>query len=381
VKLTKKTVFSGLITLIILVGIGIFLYWFFHGRFFQSTDDAYVTGNQVVINPQIQGSVTMIDAENTCYVEKGHQLIAIDPTDYIISLNTAKEKLGNACRKVVDLFEQVEEKKADVLAKKARMNVSEQEFQRRQLLLTSGAVSLEDFEQSEAQYLADQAMLLLAETELEAAEMQVFQTTVTTHPQVLEAVELVKDAYVKLKRCKIFSPVSGLVAQRNVQVGQWVTPSDSLMAIIPLSEMWVDANFREVQLKKMRIGQKVRLVSDMYGSDLKYTGTIVGFAGGTGSVFSVLPPQNATGNWVKIIQRLPVRIALKPEELKKHPLRLGLSMTATVDLRDEKGKVIPEPLPPGMIYQTDIFEDQAEGVDLLIKEILIQNIPQRYLEP
>lgn len=377
--LDRKKVFYSLLALFLLIPLAVFFYWFFYSRFYETTDDAYVNGNQIVVNPQISGTVIKIGADNSFFVEKGHLLVTIDPADYDIELNQAQEKLALACREVVDLFENVKEKNADLLAKKATLLNASQDFERRKALLPAGAISLEDYQKATANLAESSALYELSQAQLEAAMAQVAGTTVLTHPKVVNAIEALKNAYLQRQRCSIMAPASGIIAQRNAQIGGWVSPSSNLMTIIPISQMWVDANFRERQLKKMKIGQKVQLESDIYGGSVEYMGKIAGIGGGTGSVFSLLPPQNATGNWVKIVQRVPVRIELDPEQLKKYPLRLGLSMTATVNLKDQEGATIPKPLSDETIYQTDIYELQDMGVMPLIQAILKKNIPPSYL--
>jgi membrane fusion protein (multidrug efflux system) len=359
----------------LLLFIGVFVVWrsVSRGRNFASTDNAYVGGNQVVVNSQIAGTVIAVGADNTFLVEKGHLLVALDPTDQTLSLTQAMDRLGMTCRNAVDLFEAVRERKANMAARQAVLVNSWKEFKHREVLLPSGAVALEDFENSEASFYENYE-------QFEAAEAKVDGTTVMTHPMVLEAVDSLKEAYVNRKRCKVVASTRGLVAQRNAQIGQWVAPQTPLMTLIPLSEMWVDANFREVDLKKVRIGQKVEMFSDLYGKEVIYHGRVVGIGGGSGSVFSVLPPQNATGNWVKIVQRVPVRIALDPRDVQNHPLRLGLSMTVTVHVRNDQGPLIPEPLPENsLLYQTDVFGDQEDGVGQLIYSVFNANIPKNYL--
>jgi len=375
----KKSIFIGTILLFVLIGTGLFLHWLFYGRFYESTKNAYVGGNKVNITAQVEGIVIKIGTEDTCFVEKGTVLVELDPTDQTIALAQAGEKLANACRSVVNLFEQVKEREADVFAKKALADQALQDYLHRQTLFPSGAVSLEDLQQAEATYAQDIAFLLLAEAQLEAAKAQVAHTTVSTHPQVKEKIEAFKNAYVQLKRCKILAPVSGLIAQKTVQLGQYVKVADSLMDLVPLEEMWIDANFREVQIRKMKIGQPAQIRADVYGSSVEYTGTIVGIGAGTGSVFSLLPPQNATGNWVKIVQRVPVRVCIPKEELLLHPLRLGLSTETTIDLHDQQGVVVPLPIPKAdFLYKTDIYENEIEGALPLIEKILEENVPEGY---
>lgn len=354
-------------------------YWISHERNYASTDNAYVCGNQVVINSQISGTVTAVGADNTFLVEKGHLLVGLDPTDQTLALNQAIDRLGMTCRNAVDLFEAVKERKANMAARQAVLVNAWKEFKHREELLPSGAVALEEFENSEANFYENYALFEIAKVQFEAAEAKVAGTSVETHPMVLEAVDFLKEAYINCKRCSVVATTRGIVAQRAVQIGEWISPQTPLMTLIPLSEMWVDANFREVDLKPVRIGQRVRMFSDLYGKDVIYHGRVVGIGGGSGSVFSVLPPQNATGNWVKIVQRVPVRIAIDPEDLRKHPLRLGLSMTVKVNTRNHKGLFIPEPLPNTVLYQTDVFESQEEGVQKLIHAVFKSNIAKSYL--
>jgi membrane fusion protein (multidrug efflux system) len=366
---------------LILVALGVVLYWLLHDRFYESTDNAYVGGNKLMITSQVSGIVTQIGAEDASLVEVGHLLVGLDPTDHRIALNLEKEKLATICRDVVQLFESVEEKTADLASKEVRFHQSESDYRHRQLLISVGGVAREELEQSETTMKEDEALLALASAKLEAALAQVQNTTPSTHPKVLEAIESLKKAYVELSRCSIAAPQAGVIAQRSAQVGKWVDPKDALMAIIPLHQMWVDVNFREVQMKKIRIGQPVELTSDYYGYAVKYHGTVVGIGAGTGTVFSLLPAQNATGNWVKIIQRVPVRVQLDPQELAEHPLRLGLSMKARVNLRNQHGGIIPAPSKSENLYSTAIYENQDQGVEEEIAAILEQNIPPRYRCP
>ena len=208
---------------------------------------------------------------------------------------------------------------------------------------------------------------------LQAAYAQVQNTTVQTHPLVLQAIDQLKDDYVNLKRCTIVSPVNGYVAMRSAQLGESVSPNEPLLAIIPLNELWVDANFKETQLAKVRIGQAVRMTSDIYGGGVVFQGKVVGINPGTGSVFSALPPQNATGNWIKIVQRVPVRVSLDPQQLKKSPLWLGLSMDVKVDIHDTQGEMLSEERRVAPLYQTKVYSEQERGVDLLIEKIIREN--------
>ena len=274
---------------------------------------------------------------------------------------------------MVALFQTAEENKADIEVRKAEFSRAVQDFDNRQGLVEFGGVSKEDFEHAEAALLSSYASLVLAEYKYLASLAQVENTTVDTHPLVQKAKEMVRETWVNLQRCDIEAPVHGIVGQRRAQVGEWVNKGDPLLAVIPFDQMWVDANFKEVQLTNIRLGQPVKMTSDIYGGDVVFHGTVIGINGGTGSVFSVLPPQNATGNWIKIVQRLAVRICLDPEEIKRHPLRLGLSMEVTVDIHDVEGNFVPEEKPCQAIYETDVFENQERGSEEIIQEIIRQN--------
>lgn len=359
----------------IFVALGIFgfLYWLLIWRFEEKTEDAYVHGNQVIITPQIPGYIMSVTVDDTDIVEEGRILVELDPIDRKLALENAKNSLAETVRSVTKMFENVGVLKGEVEAKKAAFAKTAQDYKNRKALVTSGGVSKEDFQHAEAFFVEAFANLLSAQHQLRGAKALVENTTIETHPLVEKAKDNLREAFVNLSRCTIRSPVHGMVAMKRAQVGESIDPQTPLMMIAPLNQIWVDANFKETQLKKVRIGQPVKLKSDIYGGDMIYHGEVIGIAAATGSVMSVLPPQNATGNWIKIVQRLPVRIKLEPSELKRYPLRLGLSMHVTVDIHDTSGKMIPAPPPPGPLYCTDIFEAQEEGARELIQKIIQEN--------
>ncbi len=363
-----------------LVGLAYLSYYWFYSRFYEYTDDAYVSGNMVFLTPQVPGIVNAITADNTDYVVKGRVLVDLDRTDAQIALDKSIAELGNTVREVVEMFERVEELQAKIAMKKAVFVKKAQDFEHRQGLIEQGAVSTEDYQHAVADLQEAFADLLLTEHEFIAAVAQVENTSVETHPKVIQAQEMLKTAYVNLNRCTILSPVTGIIAQRNVQVGKQVITGEPMLAIIPLDQMWIEANFKEVQLSKMRIGQPVEVEVDLWGSSVPFHGTVIGIGAGTGSVFSVLPPQNATGNWIKIVQRIPVRIGLNPEEIKNHPLRLGLSTEVTVDIHDTELVEIPPVKPEKAIYETDVLSHQEIGVEDLIDKIMKQNLSPTFLE-
>lgn len=372
-----------LITTSILLSISVllFLYWLLHARFYVYTDDAYVNGNYITISPQVRGIITDITIDNTQLIEKGKQVISLDKTEATIHLKKAQDELANSVRNVIQMFQQVKQLEALLQKDQAILDQAKLDYNHRKALIASRAVSLEDFEHSETHLKASISQRNYTLYRLIAAKALVENTTPSTHPLVEKAKDAVRKAYLTLVRSDIYAPVTGIVTQRNAQVGSWVNPGDPLFAIIPLDQIWVDANYKETQLKHLRIGQSVNLHADMYGHEITFRGKVVGQNPGTGSIFSVLPPQNATGNWIKIVQRVPVRIRLDAEEIAKHPLWLGLSMEVTTDVHDKTGPLVANAQPLEVLYQTDIFEDQLEGVEMLIDSILTENTSCETLSP
>ncbi|MCI0382716.1 MAG: HlyD family efflux transporter periplasmic adaptor subunit [Chlamydiae bacterium] len=370
----KRQAILWVITICFLTaGIALFLFWWFDWRFEVSTKDSYVGGNQLMITSQISGFVQSLYADDNEIVREGQIIVELDPTDKKIAFEESKNHLALTVRHVLSLYQRVGELKSEKEKMKSEMIKKGQDYIHRKKLIDAGAVSKEDFEHAEADLISALASVLMVEHQLKAALSQVENTTVETHPKVLKAGEMVRKAWVDLKRCELVSPADGMVAKRTVQVGQSINPNDPLMIVVPFDQMWVDANFKEVQLKNVRIGQPATIKADMYGRKVIFIGKVTGIAAGTGSVFSLLPPQNATGNWIKIVQRLPVRIGLNPQETKVHPLRLGLSMDVTIDIRDIEKTILPEPTAEKPIYETDIFAKQEIGAQEIIQEIIKQN--------
>lgn len=377
---SKKKAFTWAILIFLFIGLAYLSYWWFYDRFYQWTDDAYVNGNMVMVTPQVPGIVTAISSQNTDFVPKGRVLIELDKTDAKISLGRRIGELGDAVRKTMLLFEQAKQYEALLGVRKAEFVKTAQDYEHRKQLIDEGAVSLEDLEHAAAALQANYGELVATEHQFIGAVAQVENTTIETHPQVVTAKNNLRDAYVFLQRCTIEAPVEGVVAQRSVQVGQHVSAGDPLMAIVPLDQMWIDANYKEVQLSKVRVGQPATVEADMYGGSVTYQGVVVGIAGGTGSIFSVLPPQNATGNWIKIVQRLPVRINLDPEQVKQFPLRLGLSVETNIDIHDTQKPMFPAIAPPVPIYSTDVFAEQEVGAEELIEKVIQENLSTLFME-
>jgi membrane fusion protein (multidrug efflux system) len=336
-------------------------YWFWFARHHQSTDDAYVNGDLVQITSEVPGTVMALEADDTQGVKRGQTLLTLDPADAQVAMSDAEARLARAVREVRTLFATAEELRARIADREIELQRAEDDYRRRADLLKDGAVSSEELSHTKDSIAQMRANLSEAREQLNATTVQIDGTTIDTHPLVLAAEAAVRDAALALRRTRIFAPVAGVVARRSVQIGQRVAPGTALMAVVPLDDVWVDANFKEVQLKDMRVGQPVEVRADVYGGSVTYHGTLVGLSAGSGSAFALLPAQNASGNWIKIVQRVPVRIALDPEQLKAHPLRVGLSTTVTVDVRDTSGALIgsqvrrlPIPVQPSLGVDPDV---------------------------
>lgn len=356
-----------------LCGLAYGIYYFTYGQYHETTDDAYVNGNLIMVTPQVSGIITQILVDNTQIVEAGQPLVLLDRHDYEIALEKAKADLGDTVRSVVQMFIKVDELKAKREASEATVIRTTLDYNHRKALVDDQSVSLEDFQHSETDLANAIATLKEVEKELEGAIAEVINTTIPKHPKVEQAKAALRQAYLSLHRCRVLAPTKGLITQRRAQVGQWTNQDDKLMALVPIDQMWVDANFREVSLKNLRIGQPVKLVADMYGSSVTYHGEVVGLNPGTGSVFSILPPQNATGNWIKIIQRVPVKISLNALELQQYPLVLGLSMTVNADTHQRSGLQLPTTSAVKPIYLSDVYTDELVGVEVMIDQIIADN--------
>jgi len=325
---------------VLLGGVGYGAYWFLYARHFESTDDSYVNGDVVQITSEVSGTVIGLHADDTQFVSRDQALLELDPADAEIAIRNAEANLGRAVRTVRTLFAQADQLRAEILDREVALHQAERDYQRRTGLLSDGAVSSEEFQHTENNMTEMRATLVAARERLNTTTAQIDGTTVATNPQVLAAAAAVRDASLELRRTRITAPVTGVVARRSVQVGQRIAAGTPLMGVVPLDALWVDANFKEVQLRSMRVGQPVTLRADIYGGTVDYHGKLVGLSAGSGTAFALLPAQNASGNWIKIVQRLPVRVALDPGELEAHPLRIGLSVTATVDIHDTSGPLV-----------------------------------------
>jgi len=352
------------------------VYWQRDLRYSVYTDDAYVSGNVVQITPRISGTVVAIGADNTEFVKAGQTLVRLDPDDAKVALQESEAQLAKTVRQVRNLFATTSELRANVELRRTDLARAQSDYARRARLESTGAISQEELQHADDAVKAAQAALLAAQQQLAADRAWVDGTTLESNPAVRDAAAAVHAAYLNYARTVLPAPVSGFVARRDVQLGERVSTGTPLMSVVPLNQVWIDANFKESQLDAMRVGQPVTLTSDLYGSGVVFHGRVVGFGAGTGSAFSLLPAQNATGNWIKIVQRVPVRIALDPRELARHPLQIGLSMKAYVDVRDDRGLRLPEVASDDHDYSTDVFQSVAAQADAAVQQIIAANDPR-----
>jgi membrane fusion protein (multidrug efflux system) len=384
---TKRAKALKGVALVVLLGLAYGGYEWYLGRHEEATDNAYVQGNVVQITPQVGGTVTAIFADDTDFVKAGQALVQLDPADARVALDQAEANLAQAVRQVRTLYAnnstlgaQVAVRETDIARAKTELARANDDLNRRQSLVGNGAVSKEELNHALSQVAVAQNALAAAQANVGAAREQLSSnqtltegTRVQTYPSVLAAAAKVREAYLALHRAALPAPVDGYVAKRTVQLGQRVQAGAPLMSLIPLNQLWVDANFKEVQLRTIRIGQPVLLTADVYGKKMEYKGTVAGLGAGTGAAFALLPAQNATGNWIKVVQRVPVRITLDPQQLISNPLRVGLSMEATVDVSDQSGKSLSEAPHPTSAVQTEVYAAMDKGASDAVQKIIAAN--------
>jgi membrane fusion protein (multidrug efflux system) len=401
----RRKLMLGAIAFFALVGLVYGGYHYWESLRDVYTDDAYVQGNLVQVTPQVGGTVVAIDADDTQLVKAGQPLVQLDGADARVALQQAEAALAQAVRQVRVNFAnndalaaQVAVRQADVgtaqsNVQTAQANVAKAEdaLRRREELAGTGAVGAEELRQAQIALQAAKAQLATAQSQLataraavQAARQQLAAsealtagTVIANNPAVRLAAAKVREAYLAYQRTTIPAPVSGVVARRTVQLGQRVGPGAPLMWVVPLDDVWIDANLKETQLRDVRIGQPAKVTADTYGSSFTYTGRVVGLSAGTGAAFSLLPAQNATGNWIKVVQRLPVRIALDPKQLASHPLRVGMSTEVTIDIRDHKGPLVTDLPPTRPAARTDVYAADWSKADALVDAIIAANAGRR----
>ena len=369
----RKKGLSIFILLLLLIAIGSAAYWFFFIKGFEETEDAYVSGNQVMVSSQVAGNISKINVDNMDPVQAGDVLLELDDTNAKLSFEQAKSNLANAVRQISQLNYTVKQLKSAVRANEITLAQAQGNLNRRVQLVKDGAIDKESFQHAKEAVELAKANLTTSQNQLEANQALLLDGPLNEQPQIQSAVSNLKQAWLNLERTKIRSPIKGYVARRNAQVGQAVSVGGALMAVVNTDQMWLDANFKETQLTHMRIGQPVKIHFDLYGKDKTFDGKVVGIEMGTGSAFSLLPTQNATGNWIKVVQRVPVRIQLDPQQLAENPLRIGLSATVKVDVSDSQGETLRDQAPATTLYSTNVLQYDESAVNNLIESIIRDN--------
>jgi membrane fusion protein (multidrug efflux system) len=371
----RRTILVVIALVFVLAGLAWYLLWLFVWSQREVTDDAYVSGNQVILSAQVPGTVTAVLADDTQRVEAGQVLVKLDPTDADVALAKAKSALANAVRQVRQQTEMASQYDAAIAARRLELSRAQADLQRRQPLLADKAIAPEEVAHAREAVDTAKAGLDLATRQSAASHALVDGTDVAGNASVMQARAAFREAWINAERNAIVAPIGGYVAQRSVQVGSRVQPGQALMTIIPLHDLWIDANFKESQLAHIRIGQPAKIESDLYGSAVEFEGKVVGLGAGTGSSFALLPPQNASGNWIKVVQRVPVRISLDPGQLQKYPLRVGLSTAVKVDTHERSGRMLADAGSSAAVAQTDVYVRDIAKADAEADAVVAANLP------
>jgi len=369
----RKPLLMLLLVVCVILAIAYALYWFLILSHQQNTDDAYVAGNQVQISPQVSGSVSKVWFDNTDLVHKGDILVSLDKTDANQALDKAETALASSVRQVRQLMINNRQYQANIELKRTALAQAQADLARREPLAQRQLIGREELQHARDTAASAKASLDVAIQQLNANQAMILNTPLDQQPVIQQSAATLRDAWLALQRTDIRSPIDGYVSRRSVQVGAQITPSSALMVVVPSQELWVDANFKETQLAEVRIGQPVTVTADIYGDTVTYHGKVVGLDMGTGSAFSLLPAQNASGNWIKVVQRLPVRISLDPQDLQQHPLRIGLSTQVTIDISNTSGQVLATVMRKSPAYESDALTLQLQQADHIIQRIIAAN--------
>ncbi|WP_147199441.1 multidrug efflux MFS transporter periplasmic adaptor subunit EmrA [Pantoea sp. CCBC3-3-1] len=372
-KNKRKGALLLLAVLFVVIGVAWLVYWFLVLRHYQETDDAYVAGNQVQVMAQVSGSVNKVAFDDTDYVKKGDVLVTLDKTDAEQAFEKAQTALATSVRQTHQLIINGKQYQATIELQKTALVQAQADLKRREPLGAANLIGREDLQHARDAVATAQAQLDVAVQQYNANQAMILNTSLENQPAVKQSAAELRDAWLALQRTDVVSPINGYVSRRSVQVGSQISTSTPLLAIVPADNLWVDANFKETQLAKVRIGQPATVISDIYGDDVVYHGKVVGLDMGTGSAFSLLPAQNATGNWIKVVQRLPVRIELDPQEVAKHPLRIGLSTLVSVDTDNLEGGVLATSVRSTPAYESNALALDLAPVNQLIADIIHAN--------
>lgn len=349
------------------------VYWFIVLRGEVSTDDAYVSGIQSPVVAQTTGKVTQVNVINTDFVKASDILVVLDDTDAKLAYQQAKDALANTVRQTQVLYIDADQYLAKIKSDEISLLQAQQDYQRRVTLGRRDDVSIEELQHAKQTMELAQLQVEIAKQQYQSNQVLINGVTLEQQPAVKQAADTLRQAWVTLQRTIIRSPITGYIARKNVEVGTQVNADSPLMVIVPQEPIWVDANFKETQLQDIRIGQAATVTSDLYGDDITYQGKVIGINMGTGSAFSLLPAQNATGNWIKVVQRLPVRIELDKEQVDKFPLRIGLSMNVTVDVRNDDGQILATTQRTKPFYENNALVLNLDEINLVINNIIAQN--------
>jgi membrane fusion protein (multidrug efflux system) len=370
----KRKVALALVVLVFAAGCAIWAaWWWTAGQWAETTDDAYVGGNVVQVTPQAAGTVVAVRADDTDFVKAGDELVRLDQADARVALEQAEANLARAVRQVRVLFATDGQLGATAAQRETELARAKQDLARREQASADGAVSREEIEHARDAIASAQAGLAAAREQLRANTALTEGTTVAAHPDVSAAAAKVHEAFISFARTSMPAPVSGFIAKRSVQVGQRVSAGTPLMAVVPLDQVWVDANFKESQLADVRVGQTATVIADLYGSHVEYRGKVAGFGAGTGAAFALLPAQNATGNWIKVVQRVPVRVVLDPREVAAHPLQIGLSLRVAIETHDRTGPRLPQAARAPSAQETNVFDAPERKAAERIARIIQDN--------
>jgi len=368
----RRKILTIIALIFIAIGIGYGAYFYLYAQFHEETDDAYVGGNLVYVNSVVNGTVVAIGADDNQQVKAGQSLVRLDHSDSVVALADAEAHLGETVRQIRQQFRAVDEAQAVVEQRKTDLAKANDDLARRAPLAGTDSESGEDLAHARQAVAAAKDALNVSEKQLASAKTAVDGVTLRQHPSLLRARAAYLQAWLATQRNDVPSPIDGVVARRSVQVGQRVTPGTAMMAVVPLSGVWVDANVKEPQLFNIRIGQSATVSADVYGHHVEYHGKVVGISAGTGGAFSLLPPQNATGNWIKVVQRVPVRIALDPKEVSDHPLRVGMSTTVNINTHERDGSVLTALPLPGATLDTPVYDAMLKKADEKADTIIAQ---------
>ena len=370
----RRKILLVIALIFIVIGALAAVYWVLVLSKREKTDDAYVNGNKVTISAQVAGTVVAVLADDTQLVKAGQVLVKLDPIDAETALSRSANALAQTVRQVRQQKATADQYDSAIETRRLELARAETDLAKREPLLAERAIPAEEVRHAQEGVELARAALTQAQRQSKSAHALVDGTPVQSNPAVLQARDVYRDAWISAQRNAVVAPVTGYVAERSVQLGQHIQAGQALMSVIPLNSLWVDANFKEAQLRNLRIGQKAEVRSDLYGGSYIYHGRVEGMSAGTGAAFSLLPPQNASGNWIKVVQRVPVRIQIDDGDLVKSPLRVGLSATVTVDTSSRNGAVLAMDISDNSVGDTQVYTQDLAKANAEADAIVHRNL-------